>query len=68
MKVSKGEMKKNGAISSWQYAMLALGVSVCLIGALVMVVGESILGENHSGIAAVMGIVGLGLVTKRRKT
>jgi len=68
MEVSKGGMRKNGGISSWQYAMLALGVSVCLIGALVMVVGESILGENHSGIAAVIGIVGLGLVTKRRKT
>ena len=61
-------LKKKGGISSWQCAMLALGVSVCLIGVLVMVVGESILGENHSGIAAVMGIVGLGLVAKRRKT
>ena len=35
---------------------------VCLIGALVMVVGESVLGENHSGIAAVIGIVGIGII------
>ena len=61
-------MKKRTSIRWLPYAILVLGVSVCLIGALVMVVGESILGENHSGIAAVIGIVGLGLVTKRRKT
>lgn len=55
-------MKKNVAIKSWQYAILALGVSVCLLGALLMVAGESILGENHSGIAAVVGIVGIGII------
>jgi hypothetical protein len=27
-----------------------------------MVAGESILGENHTGIAAVIGIVGIGLI------
>jgi len=54
--------KKNVARSSWQYAILALGVSVCLIGALLMVVGESILGESHSGIATVVGIIGIGLI------
>jgi len=39
-----------------------LGIVLCLIGALVMVVGESILGENHTVIAAVIGIVGIGLI------
>lgn len=58
-----GELVKNiVAINSWQYAILALGVSVCLIGALLMVVGESVLGENHSGIAALVGIVGIGII------
>ncbi len=47
--------------------MLALGVSVCLIGALVMAVGESILGENHTGIATVIGIVGIGLIARSSK-
>ncbi len=47
---------------SWQYVSFALGIIVCLIGALVMVAGESILGENHTGIAAVIGIVGIGLI------
>ncbi len=46
----------------WDYASFALGIIVCLIGALVMVAGESILGENHTGIAAVIGIVGIGLI------
>ena len=56
-------MKKNAAIGNWRYAILALGVSVCLIGALLMVAGEGILGESHSGIAAVVGIIGIGLIS-----
>jgi hypothetical protein len=55
-------MKKNVAINSWQYATLALEVSVCLMGALLMVAGESVLGENHSGTATVVGIVGIGII------
>jgi len=60
-------MKKNAAINSRQYAILALGVSVCLIGALLMVVGEGILGENHTGIATVIGIVGISLIARSLK-
>ena len=46
----------------WTYVSLVLGILLCLIGALVMVAGESVLGENHTGIAAVIGIVGIGLI------
>ena len=46
----------------WGYVILALGVSVCLAGAFIMVAGESVLGENHSGIATVVGIIGIGLI------
>jgi hypothetical protein len=46
----------------WTYVIFALGISACLIGALVMVAGESILGENHTGIATVIGMVGIGLI------
>jgi hypothetical protein len=60
-------LKKNVAIKSWQHAILALGVSVCLLGALLMVAGESILGENHTGIATVIGIVGIGLIARSSK-
>ena len=61
-------LKKNeGGINRWQHAIFALGVSVCLIGALVMIAGESILGENHTGIATVIGIVGIGLIARSSK-
>jgi hypothetical protein len=39
-----------------------LGISVCLIGAYLMAFGEGLLGENHTGIASVIGIVGIGLI------
>jgi hypothetical protein len=60
-------LKKNEGINKWQHAISALGVSVCLIGALVMVAGESILGENHTGIATLIGIVGIGLIARSSK-
>jgi len=46
----------------WAYVVLALGVSVCLVGAVIMVAGESFFGESHTGIATVVGIVGIGLI------
>jgi hypothetical protein len=46
----------------WGYVVLALGVSVCLIGAFLMAFGEGLLGENHSGISTVIGIVGIGII------
>jgi len=55
-------MKKNAAANNWQYAMLALGVSACLIGAVFMIVGGSVLGENHTGIATVIGTTGICLI------
>jgi hypothetical protein len=55
-------LRKNVGTNKWRYMIPALGVSVCLTGALVMVAGESILGENHTGIAAMIGIVGICLV------
>jgi hypothetical protein len=45
-----------------RYAILALGVAVCLTGAALMAFGEGLLGENHTGIATVIGIVGIGLI------
>jgi hypothetical protein len=57
--------EKNKMIS-WQYALFILGVSLCLLGALLMVAGEEILAENHSGIAAVVGISGIGLIARAR--
>ena len=45
------------------YAILALGVVVCLAGAFLMAWGDPIVGENHTGIATVVGILGLGIIT-----
>ncbi len=42
--------------------ILTLGLAVCLVGAALMVFGAGLLGENHAGIATVIGIVGIGLI------
>jgi len=42
--------------------VLVLGIAVCLTGAALMAFGEGVLGENHAGIATVIGIVGIGLI------
>ena len=46
----------------WQYALLAFGILVNLIAAYLMGWGEPILGEDHTGYALVILIVGLGLI------
>ncbi len=59
-------LKKKAAINNWQHAMLALGVSLCLMGAFLMFHG-SILGEKTTGIATVTGIIGIGTIAGARK-
>ena len=51
----------------WRYAILVLGVLVCLTGAFLMAWGHSILGERHTGIATVVGILGIGMISSSRK-
>jgi hypothetical protein len=46
----------------WAYVSFVLGLLLCLIGAFLMAFGEGLLGENHAGIATVIGIVGIGLI------
>jgi hypothetical protein len=46
----------------WGYVIFALGVTLCLVGAFIMAAGESVLGEKHTGIATVIGIIGIGLI------
>jgi hypothetical protein len=50
-----------------KYVILALGVAVCLTGAALMAFGTGLLGENHAGIATVIGIVGIGLIAASSK-
>jgi hypothetical protein len=50
-----------------KYVILALGIAVCLTGAALMAFGESLLGENHTGIATVIGIVRIGIIATSSK-
>lgn len=45
-----------------KYAIFVLGIAACLAGAALMAFGEGLVGENHTGIATVIGIVGIGLI------
>jgi hypothetical protein len=40
-----------------------LGIATCLIGAYLMAFGEPIIGVEHAGIATVIGMFGIGLIT-----
>ena len=46
----------------WDYVSFVLGILLCLIGAFSMIEGN-ILGENTTGWAIVIGIVGIGLIS-----
>jgi hypothetical protein len=50
-----------------KHAILAFGVAVCLTGGALMAFGKGLLGENHTGIATVIGIVGIGLIARSSK-
>ena len=46
---------------SWQYALIALGVLVWIIAVFLMVEGD-VLGERTTGIATLMGMVGMFII------
>ncbi len=50
-----------------QQVLLALGVLVCLLGAFLMWDG-SILGERTTGIATVLGITGIGMISGYKRS
>jgi hypothetical protein len=50
------------------YIILALGIATCLIGAYIMAFGEPIVGPDHTGIATVVGITGIGIITTANTT
>ena len=45
-----------------------LGIATCLIGAYLMAFGEPIVGTDHTGIATVVGITGIGIITTANTT
>ena len=52
---------------TWQRALFALGVSLCLAGAFLMING-SIFGDRTIGIAIVTGIIGISLISTAKST
>ena len=40
-----------------------LGIATCLVGAILMAFGEPIIGTDHAGVATVVGITGIGLIS-----
>ena len=50
------------------YIILAIGITTCLIGAYIMAFGEPIVGPDHSGVATIIGITGIGIITSANTT
>jgi hypothetical protein len=50
-----------------KYAILALGIAVCLAGAALMAIGKGLIGENYAGIATAIGIAGICLIAGSSK-
>lgn len=50
-----------------QYPLFALGIALCLTGAVLMVHGN-VFGDRTTGIAAITGIVGIGLISTSNLT
>ena len=48
--------------------ILALGIVTCLIGAYIMAFGEPIVGPDHTGIATIIGITGIGIISTANAT
>jgi len=49
-------------LKKWNNIVRFLGIATCLIGAYLMAFGEPIIGADHTGIATVVGITGIGLI------
>ena len=50
-------------MEKWGNIIRILGIATCLIGAYLMAFGEPIIGVDHAGVATVVGITGIGLIT-----
>jgi len=50
-------------MKNWRNIIRLLGLATCLIGAFLMAFGEPIMGVDHAGIATVVGITGIGIIT-----
>ena len=61
------EVLKLNKTRTLRYALFISGIAVCLTGAILMVHG-SVFGDRTTGIAAIIGIVGIGLISTSNVT
>jgi len=54
-------------LRKWNNIIRILGIATCLIGAYLMAFGEPIIGADHAGIATIVGITGISLITTGNK-
>ena len=50
-------------LKKWNNIIRILGIATCLVGAILMAFGEPIIGTDHAGVATVVGITGIGLIS-----
>jgi hypothetical protein len=50
-------------LKKWNNFIRIFGITICLIGAYLMAFGEPIIGSDHTGIAIVVGIIGIGMIS-----
>jgi len=55
-------------VKNLSYIILALGIATCLIGAYIMAFGEPIVGPDHTGVATIVGITGIGIISTANTT
>jgi hypothetical protein len=55
-------------LKNLSYMIFAIGIATCLIGAYIMAFGEPIVGPDHTGIATIIGITGIGIISTANTT
>jgi hypothetical protein len=55
-------------LKNLSYIIFAIGIATCLIGAYIMAFGEPIVGPDHTGIASIVGITGIGIISTANVT
>ena len=55
-------------LKNLSYIIFAIGIATCLIGAYIMAFGEPIVGPDHTGIATIVGITGIGIISTANAT
>jgi hypothetical protein len=55
-------------LKNLSYIIFAIGIATCLIGAYIMAFGEPIVGPDHIGIATIIGMTGIGIISTANTT